>query len=126
MVKMRHNRKRRASVGLWGVVCNHLTIISVVVLSGIVVGYVFFNQEGLPLYLKMVGEAKQLEEEIHQLQETNESLRQEIGRLQHDPLKLEELARVRLGMVRQGEMVYQFVDPQPPRPDTSSIAEAGP
>ena len=38
-------------------------------------------------------------------------LRQEINQVQHDPSKLEQLARDQLGMVREDEIVYQFVEP---------------
>ena len=38
----------------------------------------------------------------------NGALRGEIARLQHDPAKIEQLARERLGYVRKGETVYQL------------------
>jgi cell division protein FtsB len=38
----------------------------------------------------------------------NASLRTDIGRLQRDPTKIEQLARERLGFVRKGETVYQL------------------
>ena len=40
-------------------------------------------------------------------------MQKDITRIQQDPQRLEELARNRLGMVRQGETVYQFVEPVP-------------
>ena len=40
-------------------------------------------------------------------------MQEDITRIQQDPHRLEELARNRLGMVRQGETVYQFVEPVP-------------
>jgi cell division protein FtsB len=36
-------------------------------------------------------------------------LRGEIDRLEHDPSRIEQLARERLGFVRKGETVYQVV-----------------
>jgi cell division protein FtsB len=42
------------------------------------------------------------------LREETASLRKDIGRLQHDPSKVEQLARERLGYVRKGETVYQL------------------
>ena len=122
----RQNRKRKVSGSLWNMILNHFKTISVIVLSGMVMGYVFFNKEGLPAYYGMVQDSEQLEEEIQQLLEMNVTLRQDIDRIQHDSRKLEELARVQLGMVRQDELVYQFVDPQPPQLDPTSVAEAEP
>jgi cell division protein FtsB len=54
-----------------------------------------------------------LTEQIKQLEDINASIQEDITRIQRDPQRLEELARNRLGMVRQGEVVYQFVEPAP-------------
>jgi cell division protein FtsB len=43
-----------------------------------------------------------------QLQRLNAELRIDIDRVQYDPIRLEELARERLGYVRKGETVYQL------------------
>lgn len=72
-----------------------------------------FGEMGLPRYFSMRDHAGQLEVEIHELQRTTKVLRSDIDRLEHDPAKIEELARERLGYVRKGETVYQLV------PDTS-------
>jgi cell division protein FtsB len=52
-------------------------------------------------------------EQIQQLEYINLAMQEDITRIQSDPQRLEELARNRLGMVRQGETVYQFVEPAP-------------
>ncbi len=67
-----------------------------------------FGEMGLPRYLSMRSHATQLEHEIMALRGENAALRRDISRLQHDPAKIEELARERLGYVRKGETVYQF------------------
>jgi cell division protein FtsB len=67
-----------------------------------------FGEMGLPRYLSMRSHATQLEREITALRGENATLRRDISRLQHDPAKIEELARERLGYVRKGETVYQF------------------
>jgi len=56
---------------------------------------------------------QQLVEQIQQLEYINVAMQKDISRIQRDPQRLEELARNRLGMVRQGETVYQFVEPAP-------------
>ncbi len=40
----------------------------------------------------------------------NEVLEAEIDKVKNDPTQLEGLARTSLGMVREGETVYRFVD----------------
>jgi cell division protein FtsB len=79
----------------------------------------FFGEMGLPRYLAMRNHAQQLELDIMELQRTNRALRAEIDRLERDPVKIEQLARERLGLVRKGETVYQLVPDSPqerPRP----------
>ena len=68
----------------------------------------FFGEMGLPRYVAMRNHANQLERELSGLHEENASLQGEIRRLQHDPAKIEQLARERLGYVRKGETVYQL------------------
>jgi cell division protein FtsB len=64
-------------------------------------------------------QAQQLDVDLHELQRTTRTLRSDIDGLEHDPAKVERLAREQLGYVRKGETVYQLV-PSPsqerPRP----------
>jgi cell division protein FtsB len=78
--------------------------------SGILVAAFFFDEMGIPKYLEMRRHALQLEQEIGDIERSNAALRKEIGRLQHDPARIEELARERLGFVRKGETVYQVIE----------------
>jgi cell division protein FtsB len=68
-----------------------------------------FGQMGLPRYFSMRDHAQQLERDIRDLQRGTILLRGEIDRLEHDPARIEQLARERLGYVRKGETVYQLV-----------------
>jgi cell division protein FtsB len=68
----------------------------------------FFGEMGLPRYLAMRNHATQLEKDLAALRGENALLRSDIARLQHDPAKIEQLARERLGYVRKGETVYQL------------------
>ena len=77
----------------------------------------FFGEMGLPRYLSIRNHAGHLEREISALRGENVSLRGDITRLQHDPAKIEQLARERLGYVRRGETVYQL------SPDSPKIQE---
>ncbi|MDH4186414.1 MAG: septum formation initiator family protein [Nitrospira sp.] len=78
-----------------------------------------FGDMGLPRYLSMREHAHRLDVDLQELQRTTRLLRGEIDRLEHDPSKIEQLAREQLGYVRKGETVYQLV-PSPlqerPRP----------
>jgi cell division protein FtsB len=75
-----------------------------------------FGEMGLPRYFSMRDHAQQLEMDIQVLQRTTKALRGDIDRLEHDPARIEQLARERLGYVRKGETVYQVVpDASPER-----------
>ena len=69
----------------------------------------FFGEMGIPRYFSMRDHAQQLERDIQSLQRATLMLRGEIDRLEHDPARIEQLARERLGYVRKGETVYQVV-----------------
>jgi cell division protein FtsB len=84
----------------------------------------FFDEMGLPRYLSMLRHAQQLEQEIRDLRQANDQLRNEITRAQRDPARMEELARERLGYVRKGETVYQ-VAPVGPATSPSMPAQSG-
>jgi cell division protein FtsB len=99
-------RRQRAS---WGV----LVIVGLVV-GGFLLVSLLFDERGLPKYLEMRKRADRLEAEIKALQKNNGDLRAEISRVQHDPVRIEELARERLGLVRKGETVYQIVEEPAP------------
>jgi cell division protein FtsB len=78
-----------------------------------------FGDMGLPRYFSMREHAQQLDRDLQELQRTTRTLQGDIDRLEHDPAKIEQLAREQLGYVRKGETVYQLV-PSPsqerPRP----------
>ena len=69
----------------------------------------FFGDMGVFKYVQMRDHARQLEQELKDLERANADLRTEIRRTQNDPARIEELARERLGYVRPGETVYQIV-----------------
>ncbi len=79
----------------------------------VLAGTMFFNADGLPLYFDMRENRQYMIEQIQQLEYMNVAMQEDIRRIQSDPHRLEELARDRLGMVRKGEKVYQFVEPSP-------------
>lgn len=72
-----------------------------------------FGEMGILRYFAMRDRAQQLELDIQELQHLTKVLRGDIAQLEHDPAKIEELARERLGYVRKGETVYQVVPDAP-------------
>ena len=105
---IKRNRRSRTPVRQgWA---KHAFIASAVVFAlALVVAFVF-DDMGLSEYLALRKRANHLEQKIEALKQSNAALQREADRLEHDPTRLEELARQRLGLVRQGETVYQIVD----------------
>jgi cell division protein FtsB len=68
---------------------------------------------GIVKYFEMRRTHHQLQQEIQQLSDENQKIQDEIHALRSDPAKIEQLARERLGLVRPGEVVYQFQSSSP-------------
>jgi cell division protein FtsB len=86
--------------------------------AAVVTGYfaflMVFNERGLAKFLDVVRTHRQLTQEIQRLQEKNEDLRQRAQALRSDSDTIEEIARQELGLVKKGELIYQFQkEPQP-------------
>jgi cell division protein FtsB len=73
------------------------------------IGSLFFDDMGIRKYVGMLKHARQLEKDVLKLERQNAELRTDIYRIQHDPDRIEELARERLGLVKKGDTVYQLV-----------------
>ena len=116
---MRPNQKRKKTQGVFASTFDRLPLVASVILGSLLLSYLFVNENGLPLYLYMKNRQDALNTETHQLTESNAELREEINHVQHDPSRLEQLARDRLGMVQEGEIVYQFVEPKSQNSGTS-------
>lgn len=74
----------------------------------LMMGALLFGEMGISRYLHLRDHAEQLGQELSDLQRLNGELRMDLDRVQYDPLRIEELARERLGYVRRGETVYQL------------------
>jgi len=101
----RHQKLRRHF--FWGVG----VLVGLYLLVPLIVG-----DMGLVKYFKMRNTYHQLQQEIQQLSEENQKIEKEIRALRSDPIKIEQFARDRLGMVRPGEVVYQFEPAVPANP----------
>ena len=120
---MRPNCKRTVLIGSRRHIASRLPVKGGIVVGCLCLGYLLFSHDSLLFDFQMRNEVKQLQNDIHHLQETNHGLSLEINRIQSDPAKLEELARNELGMVRKGERVYQFVAPPASAGNPASSAE---
>lgn len=109
---MRPNQKHKKAQGFWAMTIQRIPFAAGMILGILFLAYLFFNKNGLPLYLEMVGKDTELIKQTQELEKSNQTLRESISRIQNDPSELEQLARDRLGMVREGEVVYQFVGPK--------------
>ncbi|MFQ5882377.1 MAG: septum formation initiator family protein [Candidatus Methylomirabilales bacterium] len=67
-----------------------------------------FGDRSLPQLYRMVRVKADLEQQIEALKHENARFRQEVEAMRRFPSRAEEIARRDLGLVRPGEIVYQF------------------
>ena len=94
----------------------HLRL-AILFLLALVVASVIGNRSLFRLY-HMHRERVALEREIEQLTAANVALAEEVRTLRTDPARVEAIAREELGLVKPGELVYEF-RPAPPPPAPS-------
>ncbi len=73
-------------------------------------GFALLGERGVLRALQSHHHKQDLEQNLLLLQNQKEQLRDEIRLLQKDRDYWEQLARKELGMVREGELIYQFSD----------------
>ena len=71
----------------------------------------FFGEKGILHLLRLRKEVVRIKERNIKLEEENQKLKEEVKRLQSDKRYIEEIARKELGMVKEGEIIYQFDTP---------------
>ena len=79
------------------------------ILIGIAVFLIIF----LPGYSRLQelrAKNKSLLKQIEQLKKGNKELAQQIERLENDPLYIEKKARDKMGITKEGEIIYKVVD----------------
>ena len=72
----------------------------------------FFGDQGILHLLRLQKELVRINETNTKMEEENRNLREEVKRLQHEKRYIEEIARKELGMIKEGEIVYQFDLPE--------------
>ncbi|MEZ4254250.1 MAG: septum formation initiator family protein [Polyangiales bacterium] len=78
------------------------------VLAVVAVPLLILSEQGLPRYRALREEYGNLEVENDELRDEVRSLARETEALRNDLATLERIARDELGMVREGEIVFQF------------------
>ena len=66
------------------------------------------SQEGLPRYRRLQEQLTRIRRENVTLSADIEHLNREVKALLHDPEAVERIARDELGMIREGEVLFQF------------------
>jgi cell division protein FtsB len=87
---------------------NRRILIPILLLVSVMIFFTFFGDKGLLQVYRLRRELKGIQRANMELQRENERLRAEIDNLRTDKKYIEELARRELGLVKKGEIVYQF------------------
>ena len=70
--------------------------------------FTFFGDKGILHLIRLQKELVKIKEANMKMEEENRRLREEVRRLQHEKRYIEEIARKELGLVKEGEIIYQF------------------
>ena len=70
--------------------------------------FTFFGDKGILHLLRLQKELSRIKEVNSKIEEENRKLKEEVRRLQDEKRYIEEIARKELGMVKEGEVIYQF------------------
>ncbi len=98
----------------------HLRL-AILFLLVLIVGSVMGNRSLFQLY-QIHRDRVAIEREIEQLTAANAALAEEVRILRTDPARVEAIAREELGLVKPGDLVYEFRPASPPaaqQPKTS-------
>jgi cell division protein FtsB len=94
-------------VGLFNVRYRRI-LIPILLIVSVMIFFAVFGDKGLLQVYRLKRELKEIERVNRELQQENERLRAEINNLRTNKKYIEELARRELGLVKKGEIVYQF------------------
>jgi cell division protein FtsL len=74
--------------------------------------FTFFGDKGILHLLRLQKELAKIKEANMKMEDENRKLKEEVRRLQYEKRYIEEIARKELGMVKEGEIIYQFDLPE--------------
>jgi cell division protein FtsB len=87
---------------------NRRVLVTILLLVLVMIFFTFFGNKGLLQVYRLRRELKEIERVNTELRQENDKLRAEIDNLRTNKKYIEELARRELGLVKRGEIVYQF------------------
>lgn len=96
-------------------------LVFVAVLAILIAALSVGGNKSLVKIFQMSKTRTELQQEIKRLKQVNEELAREIQAVTHNPGQVEAIAREDLGLVKPGEIVYQF---GPPKPTTALPASS--
>ena len=73
---------------------------------------IWLQDGGIPEVIELQQEVAEVKTEVQQLQERNSSLDAEVKDLKKGLDAIEERARSEMGMIKQGEVYYQVIEPE--------------
>ena len=73
---------------------------------------IWLQDGGLPEVIQLQEEIEQVKTEVEKLQERNSSLDAEVKDLKKGLDAIEERARSEMGMIKEGEVYYQVIEPE--------------
>lgn len=73
---------------------------------------IWLQDGGIPEIIQLQQEVEQVGLEVKQLQERNQSLDAEVKDLKKGLDAIEERARSEMGMIKEGEIYYQVIEPK--------------
>ncbi len=92
----------------------------VLLFPGFIVAWLGFGERGFLHLYRMEADRQAYLERIRGIEEENEALMEEIQRLKTDMKYLESVARKRLGLVKEDEILYRFSREQKGHPSTET------
>ena len=85
-------------------------VATIVGLGMLYVASSLLGDTGMVRHYDMIQTHQALSDDLAKVRLWNEVLENEIDKIKNDPMQLEGRARMSLGMVREGEAVYRFVE----------------
>jgi cell division protein FtsB len=101
----------KADRSVWTVRKKRMLIAASILLALYLLTSSVMGEMGLVKYYRMKAQYNTLTEEISTLKQDNARLARDVRALRTDPACIERIARDKLGLARQGEIVYYYGEP---------------
>ena len=108
---MRKRNYMKADRSSWKVPKKKVLIAASILLVFYLLTSFIMGEMGLVKYYRMKAQYNTLTEEISALKQDNARLVRDVRALRSDPACIERIARDKLGLARQGEIVYYYGEP---------------